>query len=148
MSIVDFGLSLLVMVALMGYYHFMPHIMGLILIPLLLFFSFITAVGGGLFLSAVNAKFRDVRYVLPFFIQMLLFVTPVIYPISMIPERYQWILFLNPMTGIITLSRFAFLGSGALNINLLFLSLIASIVIFIFGLTYFKKTERFFADVI
>jgi lipopolysaccharide transport system permease protein len=92
-------------------------------------------------------KYRDVRYALPFFIQILLFVTPVIYPAS-IAGKHSWILALNPMMGVIQSARAALLGTTALNWTLISISLAATFLLMIFGIYIFKKTERYFADVI
>lgn len=105
------------------------------------------AVGGGLFLAAVNVKYRDVRYVLPFFIQILLFLTPVIYPAS-IAGKYSWVLAFNPMMGVIQTARAAFLGTAPINWILLSISFAACAVLLVVGVVYFKKVERYFADII
>lgn len=145
---IDFGFALIVLAGLMVFYRFVPGFWGLVFLPLALILAMLTAVGLGLLLSAINAKYRDVRYVLPFFIQILLFLTPVIYPVNIIPIQFQWLLYLNPMTGIITLTRYLLLGSGNLNWTWLAISLASGLIIFIIGLNYFRKTERYFADVI
>ncbi len=131
----------------MFYYHYTPNLLGLLILPLLLLISFLAAVGGGLFLAAINVKYRDVRYALPFFIQILMFVTPVIYPAS-IAGKYSWILAVNPMTGVIKAARAAILGNAPINWTLLAMSFFATAVLFIIGVIYFKKTERYFADII
>ena len=105
------------------------------------------SVGLGLFLSAINVKYRDVRYALPFFIQILLFLTPVIYPAS-IAGKYSWFLALNPMTGVIQSARAALLGSTPINWFLIGISAIACFIMLLIGIIYFKKVERYFADVI
>ena len=105
------------------------------------------ALGLGLFLAAINVKYHDIRYVLPFFIQLLLFVTPVIYPTS-ITGKYSWILAMNPMTGVIKAARAAILGNAPINWLLLLISGIACFVMFVIGLIYFKKAERYFADIV
>lgn len=105
------------------------------------------AIGLGLFLSALNVKYRDVRYALPFFIQLLLFITPVIYPAS-IAGQYSKILALNPMMGVIQSARAALLNTTPINWTLILTSFIACIILLLFGLIYFKKTERYFADII
>ena len=92
-------------------------------------------------------KYRDVRYVLPFFIQILLFLTPVIYPAS-IAGKYSWILALNPMMGVIQNARVALLGTAPINWLLLGISFAACAVLLVIGVIYFKKVERYFADVI
>ncbi len=144
---VDFFIASVILIFLMFYYHFLPHLAGLFILPLLLFISFLAASGGGLILASINVKYRDVRYVLPFFIQMLLFVTPVIYPAS-IAGKYAWLLSLNPMTGVIKAAQAAILGNTPINWTLLFISFVMSLCLFVVGFLYFKKTEKYFADVV
>ncbi len=144
---VDLFIASLILVGLMIYYGYMPHFLGLLIIPLLLFITFLASVGGGLVLAAINVKYRDVRYVLPYFIQILLFLTPVIYPAS-ITGKYSWILAINPMTGVIKAARGAILGTEPINWLLLFISLVGVSILFTIGIVVFKKTERYFADII
>ena len=144
---IDFFIASFVLIFLMFYYHFTPRLTGLFILPLLLFISFLAASGGGLVLASINVKYRDVRYVLPFFIQMLLFVTPVIYPAS-IAGKYAWLLSLNPMTGVIKAAQAAILGNTPINWTLLFISFVMSLCLFVAGFFYFKKTERYFADIV
>lgn len=144
---IDFAVATLVLIGLMIYYGYMPHISGLLILPLLLLITFMASVGGGLFLAAINVKYRDVRYALPFFIQIMLFLTPVIYPAS-IAGKYSKILALNPMMGVIQNARAAILGSMPINWILISISFAATFVIMIFGVYIFKKTERYFADII
>ncbi|MBT4208223.1 ABC transporter permease [Candidatus Woesearchaeota archaeon] len=144
---VDFLIGAVILAGLMVYYGFIPDPIIFAVLPLLLLITFAAAIGGGLFLSAINVKYRDVRYVLPYFIQMLLFVTPVIYPAS-IAGKWSFLLALNPMTGVIKASRAALFGSAPINWELLFISLISVFVLLIVGIIFFKKTERYFADVV
>jgi len=144
--LIDLFISLAVLVMLMLYYGFIPTLSGVVFIPFLLIISFLASSGLGLFMASINLKYRDVRYALPFFIQILMYLTPVIYPTSILGEKYQWILALNPMTGIIETARSVFFGVNPINFNLLFISIGISIVLFLFGIFRFKKTERFFAD--
>lgn len=146
-KLVDFFVASIILIFLMMYYQYTPHLAGLLILPLLLLISFLAAVGGGLFLAAVNVKYRDVRYALPYFIQILMFVTPVIYPAS-IAGKYSWILSLNPMTGVIKAAHAAILGNAPINWMLLLISFAATSVLFIIGIIFFKQTERYFADVI
>jgi lipopolysaccharide transport system permease protein len=132
---------------MMFYYGYTPYLGGLFIIPILLILTFMASSGLGMFLSALNVKYRDVRYALPFFIQILLFLTPVIYPAS-IAGDYSWLLALNPMTGVIQTARSALLGATPINWALLGISAIACSVILLIGITYFKKVERYFADII
>ncbi len=146
-NFIDFCVASVVLIGLMFYYGFLPHLSGLLILPLLLIITFFAALGGGLFLASINVKYRDVRYILPYFLQMLLFVTPVIYP-SSIAGKYAWILSINPMTGVIKAARAAVLGTEPINWLLLGLSLAAVSVLLVIGITTFKKMERYFADII
>lgn len=146
-KLVDFGIASIVLIGLMFYYGYVPNIYGFLLMPLLLIITFMASVGLGLILAAINVKYRDVRYALPFFIQILLFVTPVIYPAS-IAGSYSWILALNPMTGVIQSARAALLGATAINYTLISISFVACLVILLIGIFVFKKVERYFADII
>jgi lipopolysaccharide transport system permease protein len=145
---VDFVFAFIVLLGLMWFYHYSPHWIGILILPVLLVMTLSAALGLGLFLAALNAKYRDIRYILPFFTQLLLFVTPVIYPIDIIPERFQVIAMLNPLTGIITVSRSFLLGLPLPNNwpELLAVSALIIIPLFVGGVAYFRKTERFFAD--
>ncbi len=146
-KLVDFGIAAVILVGMMIYYAYTPSLLGILILPLLLLITFMASVGLGLFLASVNVKYRDVRYVLPFFIQMLLFVTPVIYPAG-IAGKYSWLLALNPMMGVIQSARAALLGTTVLNWTLVAISLAATFCLLIFGIYMFKKTERYFADII
>jgi len=144
---VDFLIAAVILVGMMFYYGYTPHISSMLIIPLLIIITFMAAVGGGLFLAAVNVKYRDVRYALPFFIQILLFVTPVIYPAS-IAGSLSWILALNPMTGVIQTARATLLDATVINWTLISISFVATAVLLVIGTIYFKKVERYFADII
>ncbi|MES2213778.1 MAG: ABC transporter permease [Patescibacteria group bacterium] len=146
-QLVDFLVATAMLVVLMFYYHYTPHLAGLFILPLLLLITFLAAVGGGLFLASINVKYRDVRYVLPYFIQILLYITPVIYPAS-VAGKYSWILAINPMTGVIKAARGAILGTEPVNWMLLFISFIAVSILMTIGVYFFKKTERYFADIV
>ncbi len=144
---VDFAIAAVILLGMMAYYGYAPHPLSIVVAPLLLLITFMAAVGGGLFLAAANVKYRDVRFVLPFFIQMLLFLTPVIYPAS-IAGKYSWILALNPMMGVIQNARASLLGTAPINWTLLIISFAACAILLVIGVVYFKKVERFFADII
>lgn len=146
--IIDFCIAFIILGGMLIYYHFTPSFLGIILLPILLIISFCSAAGLGLFLSAINARYRDIKYALPFFIQSLLFLTPVIYPTTIIGEKYRWLLALNPMTGVIETARAGILGNKPIDLQLLVISAIISIILFLFGIFYFRKTERTFADIV
>ena len=107
-----------------------------------------TASGVGMILSALSAKYRDIRYTIPFLIQFWMFATPIVYPASMVPQKYRMIYALNPMTGIIEGFRSALLGRSPLPLDMIALSIVVSSFVFLLGVSYFKQVERFFADVI
>ena len=144
---VDFFVASVVLALLMVYYGYLPHMRGMLVLPLLLLITFMASVGGGLLLASINVKYRDVRYALPFFIQLMLFLTPVIYPAS-IAGNYSWILAVNPMTGVIKGARAALLGNEPINWLLLGISFVAVSILFVVGVFFFKKTERYFADIV
>ncbi|MCF7834039.1 MAG: ABC transporter permease [Candidatus Pacebacteria bacterium] len=144
---VDFFIASIILIGMMFYYGYVPNLIGLLVIPVLLLITFMASVGLGLFFASINVKYRDVRYILPFFIQILMFVTPVIYPAG-IAGKYSWILALNPMMGVIQSARAALLGTTVLNWLLVVISLVATAVLLLFGIYIFKKTEKYFADLI
>ena len=143
---VDYFIATSILVVMMFYYGVYPNYQ-IIYLPFILILTFLSATGFGLWLSALNVKYRDVRFVLPFFIQLLMFLTPVIYPVSFIPEKYKLLLYLNPVGGLISAHRSLVIGQ---EVDLLYLlsSVVISVFLIITGLVYFKKTESFFADII
>ena len=146
-KLVDFAVAAVILAGMMIYYGYTPHVSGLIVLPALVAITFLASLGCGLFLAAVNVKYRDVRYALPFFIQILMYLTPVIYPAS-ITHRFAWVLNLNPMTGVIQAARASLLGSAPLDIALLAEAGLISTAMLIGGIVYFKRVERHFADII
>jgi lipopolysaccharide transport system permease protein len=146
-GLVDFFVALSVLCIMMVYYNFIPSI-GLLLFPFLLGLTFLCAVGAGLWLSALNVQYRDIRYIIPFLIQLWMFVSPVIYPISMVDKKYQWLLALNPMGGIIKAFRASLLGHMPIDWNLLGISSVIIFSMFFSGIYYFRRMEKTFADVV
>jgi lipopolysaccharide transport system permease protein len=144
--LLDMVLNLLLMGGLMAYYHW-PLSVNVIWLPLFLLLTLLTTCGIGFILSAVNVRFRDVKYVVPYLLQMWFFVTPVIYPNSFVPDRYQLLLALNPMTGVVAGFRHSLLGT-AVRWEMIALSSLVSISLFIVGLFAFRRMETYFADVI
>lgn len=147
-AFIDFLFAILIFAGVIAYYRFMPHFQGLLLLPLLFFITILAVLGLGFFLAALNVKYRDIRYILPFFIQLLMFVSPVIYPVSIVPKSYHWVLALNPMTGVIETFKAGFLGIMPINWTTFGISATVSVIFFILGLWYFLKTEKTFADII
>jgi lipopolysaccharide transport system permease protein len=145
-GLVDFAVSFLVLLGMMLYYRTPPS-WQLALVPLFLVGTVLAATGVGTLLSALTVAYRDFRYVVPFMIQLWMFITPVIYPPSIVPSKWHWILSLNPMAGIIDGFRAAFLARP-LDWPQLGLSLIVSLLLFLTGAAYFRTVERRFADII
>lgn len=146
-GLLDFTLAFIVLLGMMLYYNIFPTLL-VLLLPGLVILMMLTAGGVGMLLAALNAKYRDIRYTIPFLVQFWMFATPIVYPASMIPERYHMIYALNPMTGVIEGFRSALLGSTAFPTDMVLISAVVSLGFFILGLTYFKQVERHFADVI
>jgi lipopolysaccharide transport system permease protein len=144
--LLDLGFSLALLLLMMVYYHW-PISLNILLLPIFVLGAVLAASGFGLILSALNVSFRDVKYAVPFLVQMGIFVTPVIYPIHYIPERWQMLMGLNPMAGVVLGFRYALLGSAA-PWSVMGLSLAVSLTLFVFGLLVFGRMERRFADVI
>jgi len=146
-GLLDFFVAMMVLFVMMAYYNFVPGI-GVLLFPFLVGLTFLCAVGVGLWLSALNVQYRDIRYVIPFLIQLWMFVSPVIYPVSMVPQKYQWALALNPMGGVINAYRASLLGHVPIDWFLLGISTAIIILLFTSGMYYFKRMEKTFADVV
>jgi len=145
-GLLDFFIAMIVLGALMVYYQFFPGF-EILLFPFLVGLTFMCSVGVGLWLSALNVEYRDVRYAIPFLIQLWMFVSPVIYPVSMVKEKYQWLFALNPMGGVINAYRSSLLGHKPIGWALLGISTVIIIVLFLSGMYYFRRMERTFADV-
>ncbi len=146
-GLVDFGIAFTVLVGMMLFYGIVPT-WKLLLLPLFLSLATITALGIGLWLSALNALYRDVRYATPFLVQLWLFASPVAYPASLMPDRWQWVYWLNPMTGVIEGFRWALTGQGQPPHALFAVSVVAVFLVLIGGLIYFRKMEGTIADVV
>ena len=146
--LVDFLLSFVVLLALMAWYGMMPTL-NVVFLPLFLLLAMGLAFASGLWLGPINVRFRDVKHVLPFAIQVWMYASPVVYPISMVPEKWKVAYSLNPMVGVIEGFRWALLGKSAAP-DLLAVSISTGIVLIAIavGLVYFSKAEKTFADVI
>ena len=144
-GLVDMAVSFAVFAVLMMVYGVTPGL-GLLALPLLVALTAVAALGIGLTLAAVTVTYRDFRYVVPFLIQAGLYLSPVIYPVGLVPERWRWVLALNPMTGIIQGFRSSLLGKPW-QFDTLAISVLVSTLLLVYGLFYFRKMERRFADV-
>src|SRR5262249_19240776 len=146
-GLLDFFIGSAFLTAFVVYYR-IPVGWNLLLWPFLVVLLVALTLGVGMFLAALNVRFRDVKYAIPFGIQLWLFVSPIIYPASMVPERYRWLLALNPLSGLIEGFRYALVPTQPLHWNLLGISAVITALLFVAGLAYFRRTERFFADII
>jgi lipopolysaccharide transport system permease protein len=147
-GLVDFAIASVILVALMLYYQVTPAWNLIWVLPLFLLLSIITALGVALWLSAINVKYRDVNYVLPFLTQFWFFATPVAYSAKAISENWQLVYSLNPMAGVVNGFRWALLGTGNGPDAGLWVSVGISILILVSGLFYFRNMEKTFADTI
>ncbi len=147
-AIFDFIMAFLVYIGILIYFQYMPPIEKLVLLlPLSILMAIFTSFGLGCFMAALNVKYRDFRYVIPFLTQLLFFLTPVIYPIKMVTNEWARILLsLNPMGGVVHLSRAALIDKPV-NWELVGISGAVAVLMILAGIIYFKRTESYFADI-
>jgi lipopolysaccharide transport system permease protein len=146
-GLVDFAVAFGMLIVLMLYYHITPG-SAVLLLPAFLLLALLTALGFGLWLSALNAIYRDVRYVVPFLIQFWMFASPVAYSTSLVPQRWRWIYGLNPMAGVIEGFRWALTGKGLAPGPLLAASACGVVLVLLGGLFYFRRMEGTVADIV
>ena len=146
-GIVDFLIAFMVLLGMMAFYRISPT-SNLWLLPLYLLLALITAIGVGLWLSALNVLYRDVGYILPFLTQFWMFLTPIAYPASLVPQKWQALYALNPMTGVVEGFRWVLLGTGQAPGVAMLISIMVSIMLLVSGMFYFKRMERQFADMV
>jgi lipopolysaccharide transport system permease protein len=146
-GLVDFTISLGVLTALMLYYGVRPS-GAVILLPVLVLFTLITALAVGVWLAALNVQFRDVRYTIPFLTQFWLFATPVAYSSSLIPQKWRALYGMNPMAGVVEGFRWAFLGKSGGIATTASISVAVVLILLVTGLGYFRRMEKTFADVV
>ncbi len=146
-GILDFFIASIILFGIMVYFH-VPLSLDLLSWPFLVIPLIFLALGLGMIFSSLNVKYRDIKYAIPFMIQLWLFVTPIIYPISILPEKYKIFVMLNPVTGIIEAFRSTVIPNKQIDLWLLLYSVIVSLIIFLLGLLYFRKTEKEFADLV
>jgi lipopolysaccharide transport system permease protein len=147
-SFVDFMISGIILLGLMAWYNFVPD-WRILTLPLFILIAFAAAMGAGLWLAALNVEYRDFRYIVPFIVQFGLYISPVGFSSSVVPEQWRLIYSLNPMVGVIDGFRWAILGgSSSIYLPGFVLSLGLVVLMLISGIWYFRRTERTFADVI
>jgi len=146
-GLVDFGIAFLVLLGMMVYYGMAPT-MAVVTLPLFILLAVATALAVGLWLSAMNVQYRDVRYTIPFLTQFWLFITPIAYPSSLVPEGWRVLYGLNPMAGVVEGFRWALLGTENAPGPMLAVSVAVVVALLIGGLYYFRRMEKSFADVV
>jgi lipopolysaccharide transport system permease protein len=146
-GLLDFALSFVILAALMFYYG-VGVTWSLLLLPVFVALVVLIALGVGMALSALNVKYRDIRHALPFLVQLWMFASPVIYPTTLVPERWRWVLALNPLTGIIEGFRAALFGRKGFDWNLIAISATVIVVVLVCSAFAFRRMEKSFADVI
>jgi lipopolysaccharide transport system permease protein len=146
-GLVDFAIAFVLLLAMMAWYGTAPG-WGILAVPLLVLFAVATALAVGLWLAALNVKYRDFRHTIPFLTQFWMFLTPVAYPSSLVPERWRVLYGLNPMAGVVEGFRWALLGQADGPGALVLVSAVSVALLLISGLYFFRRTERSFADVI
>ncbi len=146
-SFVDFLISFIILIGMMIFYGFVPNIQ-ILMLPVFTVIAFLAAMGFGLWLAALNVKYRDFRYIVPFIVQFGLYISPVGFSSSIVPEKWRLLYSLNPMVGVIDGFRWSILGNLKIYMPGLLISIGLVCIVFIFGLKYFRKMEKTFADVI
>ncbi len=150
-GLVDFCIAFLVLIGLMVFYSIAPT-PAVALLPGFLLLAMVTALGFGLWLSALNVRYRDINYLVPFLVQIWMYLTPVIYASTLIPERFRFLLALNPMTGVVEGFRWALLGAhledAAAPGGLFVVSIVIALLVLASGLVFFRNTEKTFADIV
>jgi homopolymeric O-antigen transport system permease protein len=146
-GLVDFGFALLVLFALMAFYGVAPSLR-LLLLPFPLLLAMVASLGAGLWLAALNVRYRDVRHTIPFLLQIWMYSTPIVYPASLIPDDLRTLFALNPMVSVAEWFRWSILGTETLTAGMVLASCITAAVLLVSGARYFRSMERTFADVI
>jgi lipopolysaccharide transport system permease protein len=146
-AMVDFGISFVVLLGMMIYYRRMPTVHALY-VPFFVLLAFLASLGVGLWLSALNVKYRDIRYVVPFLLQFWMFASPIVYPTSMLPARWRTLYALNPMVGVVDGMRWSLLGTNTAPGPVIAVSALTTLLFALGGAMYFRKMENRFADIV
>jgi lipopolysaccharide transport system permease protein len=145
--LVDLAFAFVILLGMMAWFGVAPT-WGMLALPLFLLLALVTALAAGLWLSALNVRYRDIGYTIPFLIQIWMYASPVAYPVSIVPERWRLLYSLNPMVGVIEGFRWALLGTGSPDIGVMVVSAVVVMMLLLSGLVYFRIAERTFADVV
>jgi len=145
--LVDFFVSFLVLLVMLAWFGITPG-WGVLVLPVFVALAFMTALAVGLWLSPLNARYRDIRYTIPFLVQLWMYASPVVYSVSIVPEKWRLIFSLNPLAGVIEGFRWALLGKGNPAIGAIMISACVVLLVLLGGIFFFKRMERYFADVL
>lgn len=146
-GLLDFAIGFVILIVFMLAYGIVPGMASIITLPILLVSTMLTAAGVGCWFAALNIQYRDVKYIIPFLVQVWMYASPIVYPMSIVPEKYRAIYALNPMAGVLEGFRSALLGTNSIAWRTIGVSLAAGLALFVSGAVYFRHTERVFADV-
>ena len=146
-GLIDFGIAFVVLLGLAARYG-VPLTVNMIWLPALVLLALVTALGVGLWFAALNVLYRDIQYVVPFLVQVWLYATPIVYPSSLVPERWRTLYAINPMVGVVEGFRWALLGTGTAPGLMILVSGIAAVVTLIGGMFFFRRMEKTFSDVV
>jgi lipopolysaccharide transport system permease protein len=146
-GLIDFGIAFVVLLGLAARYGITPTA-NIIWLPALVLLALVTALGVGLWFSALNVLYRDIQYVVPFLAQVWLYATPIVYPSSLVPERWRTLYAINPMVGVVEGFRWALLGTGTAPGAMILVSAVAALAVLIGGLFFFRRMEKSFSDVV
>ena len=154
-NLVRFGVQMLLFFVMIGYYLFKNELgslfhpnMNILLFPVLVLLMALLGLGIGLIITALTTKYRDLAFLITFGVQLMMYATTVIYPLSAAPAKYKWLIELNPMTGIIEAFRYGFLGQGEFTTNTFGYSVVFSLISLVLGVIIFNKTEKSFVDTV
>ena len=146
-KLVDFFIAFTIMIGLMVWFQITPTI-GVVFLPLLIVLMILLASGGGMWLTALSIQYRDIRYGLNFVVQLLMYAAPVVYPASSVPEQYRLFYAINPMVGVIEGFRSALLNTNPMPWDMIGIGTITTLILFFSGISYFRRMERIYADVV
>lgn len=146
-GLVDLAIAFVILLAMLLVYGIVPAASSLLVVPVLVLIMLLVAGGMGFWLAALNIQYRDVKYAVPFLVQIWMYASPIVYPLSLVPERFRSIYALNPMVGVIEGFRSVLLGTGAVGWSTIVLALLVGLGMFVGGALYFQRSERVFADV-
>jgi lipopolysaccharide transport system permease protein len=146
-GVIDFAIAFVVLLGMIVWFDITPT-WGVIVLPIFLLLALITALAAGLWLSALNVRYRDVGHTIPFLVQIWMFASPIAYPVSLVPEKWRLLYSLNPMAGVIEGFRWALLGKESPEFGVIGVSTVVVMAILVGGIFYFKRMERTFADVV